>query len=75
MAHFQTVAPKGEFVLVLEGAPKEAVVTGTLEDAVAMALELLAKGIKTKDAVRQAADCTGIAKNVLYDAVLRARAN
>ncbi len=27
-----------------------------------MALELLAKGIKTKDAVRQAADCTGIAK-------------
>lgn len=75
LAHFQTVAPKGEFVLVLEGAPKEAVVTGTLEDAVAMALELLAKGIKTKDAVRQAADCTGIAKNVLYDAVLRARAN
>ena len=75
LAHFQTVAPKGEFVLVLEGAPEEAVGTGTLEDAVAMALELLAKGIKTKDAVRQAADCTGIAKNVLYDAVLRARAN
>ena len=49
-------------MLVLEGAPEEAVGTGTLEDAVAMALEPLAKGIKTKDAVRQAADCTGIAK-------------
>lgn len=75
LAHFQAVAPKGEFVLVLEGAPEDAGGVVTLEDAVAMALELLAKGIKTKDAVRQAADCTGIAKNELYDAVLRARAN
>lgn len=75
LAHFQAVAPKGEFVLVLEGAPEDAGGVVTLEDAVAMALELLAKGVKTKDAVRQAADCTGIAKNELYDAVLRARAN
>lgn len=74
LAHFQEIPPKGEFVLVLEGAPETDDAIVTLEDAVALVARLQAeKGLKTKEAVRQVAADTGIAKNELYDAVLKAR--
>lgn len=74
LAHFQQVAPKGEFVLVIEGAPETEEAIVSLEDAVALVARLQAeRDLKTKEAVRQVAADTGIAKNELYDAVLKAR--
>ena len=74
LAHFQEIAPKGEFVLVVDGAPEEEEPVVTPEDAVALVLRLQEeKGLKTKEAVRQISADTGISKNELYDAVLKAR--
>ena len=73
-AYFQQNAPRGEFVLVVAGAPEEDAGADalTMEDAVARAQTLRAGGLRMKDAVRQAAEETGFAKNELYQAVLAA---
>ena len=74
LAHFQEVSPKGEFVLVVEGAGESEDLPVTLEDAVAQVLRLQEeRGLKTKEAVRQVSADTGLGKNELYDAVLKAR--
>lgn len=74
LEHFRETAPKGEFVLVLDGAPEEDISMLTIEDAVALVARLQEeKGLKTKEAVRQVAADTGIGKNELYDAVLKSR--
>lgn len=56
---------KGELVLILEGASKEARVF-TLEDAVAMAKELIASGTSKNDAAKETAKTTGIKKGDIY---------
>lgn len=56
---------KGELVLILEGASKEARVF-TLEDAVAMAKELIASGTSKNDAAKEAAKATGLKKGDIY---------
>lgn len=74
LEHFRETAPKGEFVLVLDGAPEEDISMLTIEDAVALVAHLQEeKGLKTKEAVRQVSADTGIGKNELYDAVLKSR--
>ena len=56
---------KGELVLILEGASKEARVF-TLEEAVAMAKELLNAGVSKNDAAKEAAKTTGLKKGDIY---------
>ena len=56
---------KGELVLILEGASKEARVF-TLEEAVAMAKELLSAGVSKNDAAKEAAKTTGLKKGDIY---------
>ena len=74
LEYFRQTTPKGEFVLVIEGAPDTSPALVTLEDAVRQVLQLQEeKQLKTKDAIRQVAADTGLAKNELYDAVLKAR--
>ena len=74
LAHFRAVAPKGEFVLVVEGAPAPEEALISLEDAVQQVLRLQEEHqLKTKEAIRRVAADTGLAKNELYDAVLKAR--
>ncbi len=58
--------PKGEFVLVLEGAPEEEEEELTLEEGICRVLELREKGLSMKDAARQIAAETGMSKNELY---------
>lgn len=65
--------PRGEFVLIVEGAKEEAAQTLSLEDAVTLVSRLTQQGISGKDAVKQISKETGISKNVLYDAVLKQR--
>ena len=56
---------KGELVLILEGAPTEQKVF-TLEDAVAMAQDLVRSGVSKNDASKEAAKATGLKKSEIY---------
>ena len=69
---YQANEPRGEYVLVISGAERTAETAVTLEQGVAMVLERREKGERMKDAVRQVAADTGLARNELYDAALRA---
>ena len=66
--------PRGEYVLIVEGAPKQQESGPVSEEEALMRVQaLLAEGLSRKDAVRQVAAETGLAKNQLYDAALRAQ--
>ena len=58
--------PKGEFVLVVEGAPEREPEQISLEEGVRRVLELREQGLSMKDAARQVAAETGLGKNELY---------
>ena len=64
--------PKGEYVLVLDGAERREESAVTLERGVELVLQRRARGERMKDAVRQVASDTGLARNELYDAALEA---
>ena len=70
VSYFTENAPKGEFVLILKGAEKEEKTEFTLEDAVKIAKNLIAEGVKASDAAKQAAKLTGIKKGDVYKAIL-----
>lgn len=67
--HFTEFPPKGEFVLVIEGAP-EAVSGFSLEEAVELVGKYRAEGLPRKAACKKAAAETGFSANELYDASL-----
>mgnify|MGYP005802577903 FL=1 len=58
--------PRGEFVLVVEGAAESAKETPTLEQGLERVAQLRTEGLSLKDAARQAAKETGLPKNELY---------
>ena len=64
-------APKGEFVLILAGAPEEEKETATEDDAAARVAQLIEEGLSRKDAVKQTAKELNLPKNVVYDAALK----
>lgn len=70
-AYYAANEPRGEYVLVVAGRPRQDGPPLTLEEGVARVLRLRADGIRMKDAVRQVADDTGLSRNELYDAALR----
>ena len=69
--YYRELAPRGEYVLVLEGAAPPPVTELTLEDALSLVEEKLAQGLSRKDAVKTVAKETGFAKNALYDAAVK----
>lgn len=64
--------PRGEYVLVIAGAERREETAVSLEQGAALVLERREKGERMKDAVRQVAADTGLARNELYDAALQA---
>ena len=70
-AYYAANEPRGEYVLVVAGRPRQDRPPLTLEEGVARVLRLRADGIRMKDAVRKVADDTGLSRNELYDAALR----
>jgi 16S rRNA (cytidine1402-2'-O)-methyltransferase len=62
--------PKGEYVLVVEGAPPAPAETASPEDALERVTELRGQGFSLKTAVKQAAQELSIPKNLLYDLAL-----
>ena len=71
---YQEAAPKGEFVLVLAGAPEAVQETATAEDAGAYVARLMASGMSRKDAIKQTALDLKLPKNIVYDAALQLEA-
>ena len=66
--YYRENPPKGEFVLVVRGAPPKREEEATLEDGQALVEELIAQGTSQRDAVKQAAKTLGLSRNQLYDA-------
>ncbi len=69
--YYQELAPRGEYVLVLEGAAPPAEEELTVEAALAMVRAQMEQGLSRKDAVKLVAKETGFSKNVLYDAAVK----
>ncbi|NCE65731.1 16S rRNA (cytidine(1402)-2'-O)-methyltransferase [Pseudoflavonifractor sp. 524-17] len=63
---YQDNPPKGEFVLVLEGAGVQDKAPAALEEGLALVGRLRGEGSSLRDAVRQAAKETGLSRNELY---------
>ena len=70
IVHFTETPPKGEFVLVVAGAPEEVKEVPTATDAAARVNELIAGGLSRKDAIKQTAQELGLPKNAVYAAAL-----
>ncbi|WP_209341236.1 16S rRNA (cytidine(1402)-2'-O)-methyltransferase [Flavonifractor sp. AGMB03687] len=66
MTWYEANPPRGEFVLVVEGAAENAKEAPTLEQGLERVAQLRAEGLSLKDAARQAAKETGLPKNELY---------
>lgn len=66
--------PKGEYVLVVEGA-KEIVEESTPESALEQVKALVAKGMRGADACKQIAKTSGISKSELYSMLLASEEN
>ncbi|WP_217181813.1 16S rRNA (cytidine(1402)-2'-O)-methyltransferase [Streptomyces sp. AC495_CC817] len=61
---------KGEIVVVIEGAPRR---EASPEDALAQVQELVASGVRLKEAASEVAGLTGLSSRDLYQAALAAR--
>ena len=64
-------SPRGEYVLVVAGAPRQEAPALTLAEGVAMVQSLRQQGQRMKDAVRRVAEDTGLSRNELYQAALQ----
>ena len=71
VAKYTENAPKGEFVLIVAGAPEEEKQVASEEDAAARVQQLMDEGLSRKDAVKQTAKELNLPKNVVYDAALK----
>lgn len=69
--YFTTAPPKGEFVLVIDGAPEQELEL-TLDDALALVERYRAEGLSRRAACKKAAAETGLSSKALYDASLEA---
>lgn len=69
-AYYESAAPRGEYVLVVEGAPPTTETALSLSDALAEVAELRRGGERLKDAAAQVAKKSGFPRNRLYAAAL-----
>ena len=70
IALYNEQTPRGEYVLVLSGAPEEEKEALTAEDAATYVAKLMEGGMSRKDAIKQTAKDLNLPKNVVYDAAL-----
>ena len=63
---YKEVSPKGEYVLIVEGKPEAEDEEITLDDASAMALELVKNGLSKNEAAKEIAKKTGLKKSDIY---------
>ena len=70
IGYYQENPPKGEFVLVVAGAPVQETAVASDSDAAARVAQLMQEGMSRKDAVKQTAKELNLPKNVVYDIAL-----
>ena len=68
---YSSQPPKGEFVLVVAGAPEMEKEVFTADDAAGRVRQLMQSGMSRKDAIKQAATELNLPKNVVYEAALK----
>lgn len=68
---YRATPPKGEFVVIVGGAPEQPSVEFTFEEACDMAKRLLSGGASMTAAAKQAACETGFRKNEIYKALIK----
>ena len=64
-------APRGEFVLVVAGAPDLPKTAATPNDAAARVEQLVQEGMSRKDAIKQTAKELDLPRNVVYEAAIQ----
>lgn len=69
-AWYEANGPKGEFVLVVEGACAPTVDSPSEEDGLRLVEEYRSGGLSLKEAAKKASEMTGLSKNVLYNLAL-----
>ena len=71
VSYYDQTPPKGEFVLVIEGAPKQTAPAVSEAEALLRIKALRADGVSLKEACRRISEETGLSKNALYDRMVR----
>ena len=69
LSYYKDKTPKGEYVLVVEGMQEAEEKALTIDEAVAIAKQLIESGVKTSEACKEAAKKTGFSKSEIYAAV------
>ena len=69
--HYEGQSPRGEFVLVVEGAAPREEERASMEEALEQVEALCAQGLSRKDAVKQTAKALGLSRNELYAAAVK----
>jgi len=69
--HFEETPPRGEFVLIVEGAQDTEARELPLDDAVETVRSHVSGGLTVKDAIKKTALESGVPKNALYNAVIK----
>lgn len=67
IAFYEQNSPRGEFVLIIEGAPRQALTQETtLEEAVEIAKQLIEEGVPPSEAAKRASKQTGFKRSEIY---------
>jgi len=73
-AHFADVAPRGEFVLVVDGVPaEEALQRPSATELAAEVESLVSSGLSRRDAVRDVAVRRGLGRSAVYEAAVKTK--
>lgn len=70
-AHYRETAPRGEFVVIVEGAAPADALTATPEQAAALARTFMAEGMSASEAAKTAASETGLKKGDIYRLLIK----
>jgi 16S rRNA (cytidine1402-2'-O)-methyltransferase len=72
---YETLEPRGEFVIVLEGKQEEAQEVMSVEDATEIALEKISQGFSPTAAAKEAAKLSGLKKGDIYKKIIESEEN
>lgn len=68
--YFETVPPRGEFVLIIDGAPAPQEPEVSLDEALELMDELREQGLSVKDSAKSVSEKTGLSRKLLYDSYI-----
>lgn len=75
LSYYQENSPRGEYVLVLQGAAPRVQEAPSVEVCLEEIAALRSSGLSLKDAVKQVSKKSGVPRNTLYDAAVQSQNN